>query len=167
MADPAAWSIGYARQAKADFETFEKLQLMSVPECHKLIFLQMACEKLVKAHLCAANADPALLQTSHDFTAGTLPVVLRQHAVVINYSGPAARETLRHAKLLAQEIEVLAPAVNRNGQRADNCEYPWEDAGGTLHVPLDWTFYPSQLLVQRAGMRAIKLIGGAIDRFVP
>lgn len=167
MADSAAWSIGYARQARADFSTFEKLQSLPVPECHKLQFLQMACEKLVKAHLCAMNARPADLQTSHAYTARTLPVVLRQHAASINYSGPAARETLQRARVLAQEIEVLAPSVDRDGQRPDNCEYPWEDGGEALHVPLDWTFYPSQLLMQPAGVRALKLIGGAIDRLVP
>jgi hypothetical protein len=42
MADHAAWAIGYARQAQADFQTFEKLQAMTVPECHKLQFVQMA-----------------------------------------------------------------------------------------------------------------------------
>ena len=81
MADHAAWAVGYARQSQADFQTFEKLQPMSVPECHKLQFLQMACEKLVKSHL-------------------------------------------------------------------------------------DWTFTPSDLLLQHAGRTALKLIGGAIDRLV-
>jgi hypothetical protein len=166
MADHAAWAVGYARQAQADFRTFETLQAMPVPECHKLHFLQMACEKLVKAHLCAGRADPANLQASHAYVAGTLPVVLRQQAAFINYHGAAARSTLRRARLLASEIEVLAPAVTRNGQRPDNCEYPWEDAGADLHVPLDWTFTPSQLLVQHAGRAALKLIVGAIDRLV-
>jgi hypothetical protein len=115
MADHAAWAVGYARQSQADFQTFEKLQPMSVPECHKLQFLQMACEKLVKSHLCAGKSDPAELQTSHAYIAGTLPVVLRQQARFVNYDGPAARTTLRLAKLLASEIDVLAPAVTRNG----------------------------------------------------
>ena len=163
MADRAAWSVGYARQARADLQTFEQLQAMSVPECHKLQFLQMACEKLVKAHLCSEGSDPADLQASHAYVARTLPVVLRQHAGSINYGGPAARTTLNRARLLAAEIEVLAPAVTRNGQRPDNCEYPWEDAIAELHVPLDWTFASSQLLVQHAGRMALKLIVGAID----
>jgi hypothetical protein len=166
MADHAAWAVGYARQSQADFQTFEKLQPMSVPECHKLQFLQMACEKLVKSHLCAGKSDPADLQTSHAYIAGTLPVVLRQQARFVNYDGPAARTTLRLAKLLASEIDVLAPAVTRNGQRPDNCEYPWEDGAAKLHVPLDWTFTPSDLLLQHAGRTALKLIGGAIDRLV-
>ena len=167
MADAAAWSVGYAREAKADFETFEKLQSMPVPECHKLQFLQMACEKLVKAHLCVLNARPADLQTSHAYTARTLPVILRQYAALMHYTGGSARETLHRAKELAQEVEVLAPSVDRDGQRPDYCEYPWEDAGGTLHVPLDWTFYPSQLVMKPAGVRALKLIGGAIAQLVP
>jgi hypothetical protein len=48
MATGAEWSTGYARQADADFKTFEAIQVLSVPECHKLQFLQMACEKLVQ-----------------------------------------------------------------------------------------------------------------------
>jgi len=57
MADHAAWAVGYARQAQADFQTVEKLQAVSVPECHKLQFLQMACEQLVKAHLLRSAHD--------------------------------------------------------------------------------------------------------------
>ena len=166
MADHTAWAVGYARQARVDFRTFEKLQETSAPECHKLQFLHMACEKLVKAHLCAGRTHPADLQSSHAYVAGTLPVVLRQQARFVNYEGPAARMTLRRARLLASEIDVVAPAVTRNGQRPDNCEYPWEDAGAQLHVPLDWTFAPSELLVQCAGRTALKLIVGAIDRLL-
>lgn len=51
MASSAQWSVGFAQQAEADFATFERLQVLDLPECHKLQFLQMACEKLVKAHL--------------------------------------------------------------------------------------------------------------------
>jgi hypothetical protein len=166
MADRTAWAIGYARQAQADFRSFENLQAIPGPECHKLQFLQMACEKLVKAHLCVEGANPADLQASHAYVARTLPVVLRQQAGSINYGGAAARTTLKRARLLAAEVEVLAPAVTRNGQRPDNCEYPWEDAAGEIHVPLDWTFAPSELLVQHAGRMALKLIVGAIDRLV-
>jgi hypothetical protein len=166
MADHAAWARGYARQAQADFQTFERLQAMPVPECHKLQFLQMACEKLVKAHLCEGRTDPAGLQASHAYVANTLPVVLRQQARFMNYEGPAARSTLQRARLLASEIDVLSPAVVRNGQRPDNCEYPWEDAAADLHVPLDWTFTPSQLLLHHAGRTALKLIIGAIDRLL-
>lgn len=166
MATSGEWTTGYARQAKADFETFERLQSVNVPECHKLQFLQMACEKLAKAYLCANKSDPATLQSSHAYVAKTLPVVLRQQAIFVNFSGATAQSTLQEAKRLCHEIEVIAPAVDRDGQRPDNCEYPWTDSGGTLHVPLDWTFPPSQLLLQRSGRAILKLLAGAIDRLL-
>jgi hypothetical protein len=34
------WSVAYARQADADLETFQKLQGLEVPQCHKAQFLQ-------------------------------------------------------------------------------------------------------------------------------
>jgi hypothetical protein len=66
MADHASWARGYARQAQADFQTFEKLQAMPVPECHKLQFLQMACEKLVKAHLCEGSSGRSTASSYED-----------------------------------------------------------------------------------------------------
>lgn len=65
---------------------------------------------------------------------------------------------------LAQEVEVLNPAMDRNGQRRDNCEYPWEDGGGDLLSPLDWTFNPPHLLTVRFGPTFLKLLRLAINR---
>ena len=131
MATGAAWAKGYARQADADFKTFEVLLPLAVPTCHKLLFLQMACEKLVKAYLCTDGTDPIALQTSHAYIARTLPVVIEQQAIVVGLGGAAARSALKHAKQLCQEIELLAPAVKRGGRRPDNCEYPWTDDAGS------------------------------------
>jgi len=167
MASSSQWAAGYARQAHADFKMFQSLECdSSVQECHKLQFLQMACEKLVKAHLCTEGQNPASLQTRHAFIKAHLPVILRQQAVFVNFTGPKATEALHRARHLAQEIEVLAPAVKRGGMRLDNCEYPWEDNLGALHIPLDWSFYPSQLIILPAGRTILKLIRGAIERIV-
>jgi len=114
------WSVAYARQAAADFETFEFMQGQSVPECHKLQFLQMACEKLVKAHLCGAGGQSGTLQASHAYVSANLPVVLKQQAVYLNFSGGKARKALETARVLSREIELLAPSVKRGGQRPDN-----------------------------------------------
>ncbi len=54
------WTIAYSRMAQADFRTWNDLQ--GQPECHKRLFLQMACEKLVKANLCDSGIDPNLLR---------------------------------------------------------------------------------------------------------
>lgn len=166
MATGVEWSLGYARQAYADFTTFEAIQDMPIPQCHQLQFLQMACEKLVKSHLCGEGANPAKLQTSHAYVAKSLPVVLRQQASYSNFRGRKAQQALKHARHLALEVDCLAPAVKRGGLRRDNCEYPWEDDTATLHVPLDWTLQPSQLIVIPAGRTVLKLIKGAIERLL-
>src|SRR5688500_12452938 len=79
MSTTADWVKGYARQADADFKTFQDLQgNKAVPQCHKLLFLQMACEKLCKAHLILAGSNRELLQTSHGYVAGPLPTTKRR-----------------------------------------------------------------------------------------
>jgi hypothetical protein len=167
MATSAEWATAFAQQANADFTTFEALQPLLIPQCHKLQFLQMACEKLVKAHLCGAGTDPGILQQSHAYIAGTLPIVLRQQAILVNFRGPKAKKVLKRVALFSREVELLAPSVKRGGKRPDNCEYPWEDANGRLHTPLRWTFQLSQLVVMPSGFIILKLIRGAIDRLLP
>jgi hypothetical protein len=167
MASAAEWAAAYARQANADFRMFQRLARESpIEACHKLLFLQMACEKLVKAHLCRKGTDPAELQSSHAYIAGTLPVILRQEAVALNFAGPKARAVWHHAKHLAHEIELLAPAVKRGGQRPDNCEYPWQDSDGNVRVPLDWSFHPSRLIELPAGRTFLKLIQSSVNRLL-
>lgn len=165
MATNAEWAVGYARQAEADFTTWNRLQgERAIPQCHKLQLLQMACEKLVKAHLIQGGVDPSALQTSHAFVAGTLPVVLRQQMMLSGVGKENMMWNLEHARLLAPEIEMLAPAVKRGGSRPDNCEYPWEDARGDLHIPIEWRFKPSELLLAKAARTFLKLVFDAIQR---
>lgn len=159
------WAIAYARQAQADFATYENFRPdEKIPECHKLLFLQMSCEKLVKAHLCTAGTSPGDLQGSHAYIAKTLPIVIRQQIGLSELNPNSAGWVYSHAKHLAREIELLAPAVKRGGQRPDNCEYPWDDGSGVVRIPLDWAFHPSKLLTAPAGRTFLKLIKDAIGR---
>jgi len=64
MASAHDWANGFARQADADFRAWELYELHPealAERCHKLLFLQMACEKLCKAHMirkrCALNRN--------------------------------------------------------------------------------------------------------------
>ena len=127
-------------------------------------FGRRAAEKLAKAHLCAGGTDPGALQTSHAYIAKTLPVVIRQQIAFAGSGIKNPQWVYEHAKHLAHEIELLAPAVKRGGDRPDNCEYPWQDDNGALHLPLDWTFTPSRLLLAPAGVTFLKLVRHAIDR---
>ena len=161
------WIVAYARQADADFDTWEVLEQnqshLKLPDCHKLMFLQMACEKLTKAHLCSHGSSPKELQSSHAYTAKNLHIIIREQARASSMKSAVIKGLVTHAKHLAQEICFLAPAVKRGGQRLDNCEYPWEDNAGRLHVPRDWTFTPSALLTVPAGRTFLKLVRSAIN----
>lgn len=164
MSTPKQWAQAYARQAQADLRTWHLLQLEpTVPSCHRLLFLQMACEKLSKAHLCMSGSQAASLQSSHAYSAKCLPKIIGTALFGSGLNARQVRNIVVHAKHIAQEIEYLAPAVKRGGQRLDNCEYPWEDHGGQLHVPLDWTFESARLLVRPAGRTFLKLVHDAVQ----
>src|SRR6185312_13020935 len=98
MTDSAKWAVGFARQADADFrgwELFEQHPQAVAAPCHKLLFLQMACEKLCKAYLLRANiCSPATVQTSHGFIAKHLPMIVRQE---IGESSAILRKKLNRA----------------------------------------------------------------------
>ena len=151
-----AWSRAYARQAQADLEAREALLGATVPACQHLHFLQMACEKIAKAHRCLGGADPETLMHGHGFAAKVLPQVARE---LLRRSTFVADLQVKHVGIeamvrqLAREVDLLAPAVDDDGRRPDNCEYPWEDAGGALHVPAEHGFGSLETLHRhRAGV---------------
>ncbi len=166
MADHAAWAVAYARQARADFETYDQLRDWPIPECHKRQFLQMACEKLVKSHLRANKGNLADLQKSHAFVAKSLPVVLRRQAVLVGLGEGAIRNANHFAKCLSAEIEWLSPSMTREGRRPDNCEYPWESGDSQLQVPIDWSFTATRLPLGPSARTFLNLTLGAINRLV-
>jgi len=164
MATPQEWARGYARQALADLDAWQALAATDLAACQSLHFLQMACEKLAKAHLCATGNDPAGLQTSHAFGAKQLPTIIRDELTFEKVKSKLRQDILRYARGLAREIELLAPSVDSAGKRPDNCEYPWEDATGKLWVPVDYAFPVDQLLLHPHGFKVLKLIRRATER---
>ena len=168
MSTSADWALAYARQAAADFrgwELFEQHPEAAAADCHILLFLQMACEKLCKAYLIRVGADPKDLQASHGYTAKHLPSVIRQQLIDSGEDPRKKQGVLTLARHLAGEIELLNPAVRRGGVRRDNCEYPWE-AGDNVISPLDWTFQPLGLVTAKGGPTFIKLLKGSIERLI-
>ncbi len=168
MANP--WSVAFAQQAGADFKTWQQLTLLAnhepVPQSQRLHFLQMA--KLAKAHLCnQPKADPSAFQSSHAYIASTLPVIV-QYA--IQDSDPRTpirviRNRIQQAKHLFREIELLHPQVDLNRQRPDNCEYPWSDDSGVVHVPAEHHFEALRLADKKGGPELLKIVEHAIRKF--
>lgn len=163
MSGPSDWQQAYARQAKADLAAWKESQTSEdVLRCHQLQFLQMCCEKLVKAHLCSAGAEPGTLQASHAYIAKTLPVIARQQLSRMSKGTPAKNDfRLVAIKHLSREIELLSPAVDDGGRRPDNCEYPWEQEG-ILYTPARHSFPNLKILAEPMGRTLLKLIERAI-----
>ena len=165
MISPRQWSIAFARQARADLKSRVALsRTPGIPRCQHLHFLQMACEKLCKAFLCTSGSDPADLLTSHRYIAKVLPQIAKRRLGLKKGRYPRdSSQFVRDIRLLARLIELLAPAVDDNGRRPDNCEYPWEDKQGNLQVPIEYAFPNLSLLHQLSGARLLKIVEKTVD----
>ncbi len=151
------WQRAFAKQAKADFDTWERLQAdETIPRCHKLLFLQMACEKVVKAHLCGAGSDPDAIQGSHAYLGKNFQPIARIHYARRHKRAPD--HLLRQMCRLAREVELLSPAVDDGGSRRDNCEYPWKRSDGSLCVPANYSFPNLSLLTELPGRVFLKIV---------
>jgi hypothetical protein len=129
------WARSYALQALFDLRAREVLARAGTEKCHRLHFLQMAAEKICKAHLTAANGHENVHRT-HAYVENVLPVIAR------NFYGNQDIPTwqMREIRRIAREIEVIAPACDAGNTREDNSEYPWVDGQGAIQTPCRHNF---------------------------
>lgn len=169
MSTPEKWAEAFARQADADLRAWELYQQYPeavAAECHKLLFLQMACEKLCKAHVIRAGIhEPEDVQASHGFIEKHLPSILRQEITQGRNVPKNLRWAMSQIRRLCGEIEILNPAMTRDNRRPDNCEYPWQ-SGENVLSPLDHEFAPTQLLLAPFGRTFFRLLRRAIEHNV-
>ena len=135
-------------------------------ECHRLHFLQMACEKIAKAYrLRDAETFTTNDLYSHVAFSKFILYFLRTQQLKERYRAQEAkrRQMERYARILAIEIEKLAPAVDRD-QTPENAEYPWI-IGETIFVPCRHRYPVSRLLGEQGGRDILKLIEIAIENY--
>jgi hypothetical protein len=148
--------VAFAKQAQSDLRARDALVLSGSDDCHQLHYLQMACEKICKAHLCGSGSDPIDLESSHAYISRTLPLIIRHRlARQSRHDAPQRTWLISAVRALARRIELLAPAVRDGGRAPSNCEYPWEDAKGNVLIPAEFNF-ELDLLYQRAGVYLLK-----------
>ncbi len=163
---PAAWSRAYALRAKTDLSARDALlSVADLPACQQLHFLQMACEKVSKAHKCWGGTDPKEVQSSHAYAAKAIPLIAKQlfsrRSLQIDIPQAKAMEAIRR---LSREVELLSPSVDDGGRRPENCEYPREDGGGDLHIPAEHEFTElSRIDLHRAGLTFLKVLVTAVE----
>ncbi len=140
--------------------------LQDAEECHRLHFLQMACEKIAKAYrLSDAETFATNDLYSHVAFSKFILYFLRTQQLKERYRTQDAkrRQMERYARTLALEIEKLAPAVDRD-QTPENAEYPWL-VGETVFVPCRHRYPISRLLGEQGGRDILNLIEIAIDDY--
>ena len=124
------WASAFAAQSRSDWQVYDRLTAEpEIPSCHKLHYLQMACEKIAKAYRCrdtGTNLEELLKR--HVGFAKFIGSFLASPSVKEAYQGRDAqlREVSRLTRALAREIEKLAPAVDRAGS-PENAEYSLGD----------------------------------------
>jgi hypothetical protein len=131
------WAKAYARQAISDLDVREMLAHSGTEKCHRLHFLQMAAEKMCKAHLVVVNGHDSL-KKSHAYIEGTLPLIARQYRTISDQKMPEWE--FKAVKRFARQIQLLAPACTDNESRPDNSEYPWQDAQNAIRTPCLYSF---------------------------
>jgi hypothetical protein len=169
----ADWDREFSRLAIADYRLWAMFEpegelaafRTSVPTCQRLMLLQMACEKLCKAHIYRGGSDiPDDAQTSHAHVSKRLPQVLREEMRRLGCSAETVNRQVSQQRLIAREIELLNPAVKDGGRRLDNCEYPWQEQY-LVRSPLDYSFPIEDLFRSRPhGPSILKLIKTAFER---
>ncbi len=163
MATDRDWQLAYAKQARADLQAWRVLAQADLPTCQHLHFLQMACEKVCKAHLCGRGTDPRDLQRSHAHIKKQLPAIAR--AQFAREGRQQLRDNtwmIRAIRSLARKIELLAPSIDDDGRHPANCEYPWIGPDGSIVVPAEHNF-SLNLLHESGGRHLIKVLAAAIE----
>lgn len=163
--DRKAWTQSFAKQSLSDFEMYSLLlKTESVVECHRLHYLQMACEKIGKAYLCRDTAtDLEEMLTSHIALTKVVENLLKSSYIQARFTGTHLERMNWKMRRIAREIEKLAPAVDRDASPA-NAEYPWEE-GDTVVTPCEYAFPNLRLLLDPEGRQFLKLMEVVILNF--
>lgn len=165
--DRNAWAEGFATQARSDWQTYELFAAKEgLAPCHRLHYLQMACEKIAKAYrLRLKGVDIEGLLVRHIGFDKFMSAYFESPAMKQAYRGKdeARRAVATRCRLLAEQVEKLAPAVDKIASPA-NAEYPWAE-GETVVVPCAYAFPAVSLLRDRSGITFLKIIERVIRDF--
>jgi hypothetical protein len=164
MTDLRTWQLAFLKQARADWEAYQRIDDPTWPSCHRLHFLQMAAEKLGKALLVAGDMSLERITHTHAAFVKFMRVARKNHNLQKELGMTYSQITAHFNRLLpmAYEIEVLAPTLAQDGP---NPEYPWRDKSGHILVPVDYSFPQMKQLQSIPGTQLLKYIGHFLRDF--
>lgn len=153
------WSRAYAKQGASDLSTYQVLRERQVHPCHWLHYLQMASEKIAKAHQFRHTyKDIESLLTQHQGLIEFINTYYRSPEMKARFAGreEQLRSMQRDLTAFAAELQKLAPAVDRE-KSPSNAEYPWSN-GVTLTVPCEHTYAMSASFSQDVRRRFVQTL---------
>lgn len=165
MTDRQNWQTAFLRQARVDWESYQRTRQGTWPECHRLLLLQMAAEKLGKALLVAGHSSLETITQTHAAFVKFMQLVSNHRKLRKALGMKKSQQTAQFRTLLplAYEIELLAPALAQHGP---NPEYPWKNASGNILAPADYSFPLIKRLRQTPhGLLLLKYIEIFLNRF--
>ncbi len=165
MSDWQNWQAAFLQQARCDWDAYQRTRQTAWPSCHRLLFLQMATEKLSKALLVAGHSKLETIAQSHAAFVNFMRLVgdNRKLQVALGMKKAQLRARFKRLLPLAYKIELLAPALARGGP---NPEYPWKDASDNILAPANYAFpLIKQLQKTPQGTQLLKYIEIFILRF--
>ncbi len=165
MNDRRNWQKAFLRQARVDWEAYQRTREAPWPECHRLLFLQMATEKLGKALLVAGHSSLDKITQTHAAFVKFLQVAGNHRKLKRALGMKPLQQSAQFKALLpfAREIELLAPALAQHGP---NPEYPWPEVSGNIVAPADHLFpLTKRLRHSPQGIQLLKYIDIFLHRF--
>jgi hypothetical protein len=128
MANKDEWARAFAQQAEADFDAWNALQIYlklparvkPIARCQKLHFLQMACEKLTKAHLLKAGSQLSNFEQSHAYIAKHLPVIVRQQMIMNGENKRVADRVRGQCRMAIRQFESVDGAGRQEHPKANS-----------------------------------------------
>ena len=157
MTDLRAWQLAFLKQARVDWEIYQRIDDTSWPTCHRLHFLQMATEKLGKALLVAGDMSLERITHTHAAFVKFLRVARNNHNLQkgLRMSHSQLKTHFNRLLPIANAIEALAPTLAQDGP---NPEYPWLDKTGNILSPVDYSFPQMKLMQSPQGAQLLRYI---------
>jgi hypothetical protein len=165
MTNRQNWQKAFLKQARIDWEAYQRTRHEPWPECHRLLFLQMASEKLGKALLIAGHSSLEKITQTHAAFVKFMQIAGNNRKLQKTLGMKKSQQRAQFKTLLpfAYEIELLAPALSQHGP---NPEYPWQDASGKILAPADYSFPLVKRLHQTPqGLQLLKYVEVFVKRF--
>lgn len=160
--DIRKWSRAYAIQAAADWKAYEVLCQagQDLPKCERLHLLQMACEKLCKAHL-MMDGKSGFNPKTHQCIRKVLPAVIRHH---LKPKGSIRKQLKNGSGSIVELAGTLAPNIESLAPLSDghpNSEYPWQDGDSKIWIPAEHDFQALEDLRKPNGIELVKALKSA------